>query len=241
MNGLAPGAHWQRDELVTSFLDRREALLPMIDVQEDVVRRLIERHERPIRRFLDLGAGDGALSALLFAVSPAARGVLVDNSEAMLRRAGERFAGSAIDWEPVRADLADPGWRDQVPARRYDAVASGLAIHHLPSARKRELYREVLELLEPGGLFVNMDYVTAHGPLRGLFDEQMRANALAHERAQGGNRGAEEVDLDDDHDLPDTLQDQLAWLCEAGFDETETHFKWAEAAVFGGVRPKGGS
>ena len=30
-------------------------------------------------------------------------------------------------------------------------------------------------------------------------------------------------------------------LCEAGFDETETHFKWAEAAVFGGVRPTGGS
>jgi tRNA (cmo5U34)-methyltransferase len=241
MTNVAPGAHWQRDELVTSFLDRREALLPLIDVQEDVVRRLIERHQRPIESFLDLGAGDGAMSALVFAVSPEARGVLVDNSEPMLRRAGERFAGTPPDWEPLRADLGTPAWRDHLPADRYALVVSALAIHHLPSVRKRQLYREILELLEPGGLFVNMDYVTALGPLHGLFDEQMRANALAHERARGGTGEAEEVDLEDDHDLPDTLQDQLAWLSEAGFAEPETHFKWAEAAVFGGIRPERGS
>jgi SAM-dependent methyltransferase len=241
MTAAAPGAHWQRGELVASFLDRREALLPLIDVQEEVVRRVIERHGRAVERFLDLGAGDGAMSAIVFALSPAARAVLVDNSEPMLRRAGQRFAERRVGWETVRADLAEPRWLQLLPGGRYDAVVSGLAIHHLPSARKRELYREVLDLLEPGGLFVNMDYVVARGPLRGLFDEQMHANALAHERAQGGSRGAEDVELEDDHDLPDTVQDQLVWLSEAGFGEPEIHFKWAEAAIFGGIRREGAS
>jgi SAM-dependent methyltransferase len=238
MSATAPGADWKRGELVASFLDRRAALVPLIDVQEDVVERLVKRHRRPVERFLDLGAGDGGMSALVFAANPTARGVLVDNSAPMLRRAHERFAGGPFGWEPVRADLADRGWRDLVPGGRYDLVISGLAIHHLPSARKRALYEEILELLEPGGLFLNMDYVTVVGPLRGLFDEQMRANALAHERTHGGTRSAEEVDLEDDHDLPDTLQDQLAWLSDAGFSDTEIHFKWAEAAIFGGIRPE---
>jgi SAM-dependent methyltransferase len=241
MSAEAPGAHWQRSELVSSYLDRREILLPLLDLQEDVITRLLERHPRVLTRFLDLGAGDGAMSALVYGSSPGAHGVLVDHSEPMLARAGERLGGSAFSWEAIRADLASPDWREQLPPGRFDLVVSGLAIHHLPAARKRELFAELYGLLEPGGLFVNMDYVTVAGPLRGLFDEDMRAKALHAEHAHGGSRSAEEVDLEDDHDLPDPVLEQLQWLREAGFADTEIHFKWAEAAIFGGTRPEGAS
>ena len=50
---------------------------------------------------------------------------------------------------------------------------------------------------------------------------------------------AQDVDFDGDEDQPDTVAEQLAWLRDAGFEQTEVHFKWAEAAVFGGIRPKG--
>ena len=60
-------------------------------------------------------------------------------------------------------------------------------------------------------MFVNMDYVAIDGPLRGLFDEEMLANAVRAERESGGTRATEhEVDLDDDEDRPDTVEDQLA-------------------------------
>jgi hypothetical protein len=84
---------------------------------------------------------------------------------------------------------------------------------------------------------VNMDYVAIDGPLRGLFDEEMLANAVRAERESGGTRHEHEVDLEDDDDRPDTVEDQLRWLRDAGFEQAEVHFKWAEAAVFGGVRP----
>ncbi len=234
-----PGSHWQRGELVSSYLERREVLVPLLEQQEEIVRLLIERHPRPVGRFLDLGAGDGGMSAIVFAVSAQAHGLLVDNSEPMLARVGERFAESGMHWQTMRADLDDPAWLAPIPAGHHDLVISGLAIHHLPAASKRRLYREIYELLAPRGLFVNMDYVSVVGPLRGLFDEEMRAKALAHEHAHGGTRSAEEVDLEDDHDLPDSIEQQLAWLREAGFAEVETHFKWAEAAIFGGTRPEG--
>ena len=235
--GHAPGAHWQQEELATSFAERRRILIPLLEVQEDVLRRLLERHDRPIARVLDLGCGAGAVSELVLDAQPGAQIVLVDFSEPMLARARANLAGHAGRWQAVTADLNDPPWRDALPAGRYDAIVSGLAIHHLPPERKRTLFAECFELLEPGGIFLNMDSVTIDGPLRGLFDEEMFAAAVRAERAGGGAHCGHEADLDGDDDRPDTAEDQLSWLREAGFEQAETYFKWAEAAIFGGSKP----
>jgi tRNA (cmo5U34)-methyltransferase len=232
-----PGAHWQSEDLAASFAERRRILIPLLDVQEDVVTHLFARHKHPVKRFLDLGCGAGAMSELLLGAVSGSEGVIVDFSEPMLARAGVNLAGHAGRWQAVRGDLNDLAWRDALPAGRYDAVVSGLAIHHLPPERKPALFAEILALLEPGGMFVNMDYVTIDGPLRGLFDEQMLANAVRAERESGGTRHEHEVDLEDDDDRPDTVEDQLRWLRDAGFEQVEVHFKWAEAAIYGGARP----
>ncbi|MGH2834254.1 MAG: methyltransferase domain-containing protein [Solirubrobacteraceae bacterium] len=177
------------------------------------------------------------MSDLVLAAQPGSQAVLVDFSEPMLERASVSLAAYAGRWQVVRGDLCDPAWYEALPAGRYDAVLSGLAIHHLPSERKRALFAEAFELLEPGGMFVNMDYVAIGGPLEGLFDEQMLANAVRHEHDQGGTRSAQEVDCEDDDDRPDSVEDQVRWLRDAGFEQAEVHFKWAEAAVFGAIKP----
>jgi tRNA (cmo5U34)-methyltransferase len=236
-DSATPGAHWQQEGLAASFAERRRILIPLLDVQEDLVRRLLARHERPIVRFLDLGCGTGAMSELVLSSRPGSQGVLVDFSEPMLERVGVELAGYAGRWQALSADLNLSAWRGALPSGRYDAIVSGLSIHHLPPERKRTLFAELLALLEPGGVFVNMDYVAIDGPLRGLFDEEMLAAAVRAERECGGTRSAHEVDLQDDDDRPDTVEDQLRWLRDAGFEQVEVHFKWAEAAVYGGVRP----
>ena len=43
MSSPSPGAHWQSAEPVQWFLDRRQERLPLIDVQEDLIKRLFER------------------------------------------------------------------------------------------------------------------------------------------------------------------------------------------------------
>lgn len=241
MSGPRPGASWQRPELVVEFLDDRDLLLPLIDVEEDLIRRLFERNGHEIRRFLDIGSGDGASSALVRSVAPEAEAVLVDFSEPMLGRAEQRLGRPEGRWCAVRGDLSMPAWRDGLPGGPYDAAISSYAIHHLPADRKRELFAELFELLEPGAMFVNLDVVTIVGPLQGLFDEQMAAMAIAAEHRRGGCRTDEqasaEVLADDADDRPDSASDQLRWLREAGFEDVELHFKWAEGAIFGGVKP----
>jgi tRNA (cmo5U34)-methyltransferase len=238
----SPGATWQQANAAEWFLDERQVRLPLIDVQEDLIKRLFERHGHAVARFLDLGAGDGALSALMLSVFAQAEAVLVDFSEPMLAGVERRLGGRG-KWQIVRGDLSSPSWRDGLPDGRYGAAVSSLAIHHLPRERKRALYAEVFDLLEDDAMFINMDYVTVAGPLRGLWDEQLVANSMRLERERGGSRTEEELERnlcgDEDEDRPDTVEDQVQWLRDAGFEQAEVHFKWAEVAVFGGIRPQG--
>jgi tRNA (cmo5U34)-methyltransferase len=237
--GGAPVA-WQQEDTVASFAERRRVLIPLLDVQEEILTQVLTRGERPVERFLDLGAGAGAVSELVLRLGGEyshSDGVLVDFSEPMLERARANLAPFPGRWQIVRGDLSSVGWQAGLPGGRYDAVVSGLAIHHLSPARKRELFAEAFALLEPGGTFVNMDCVAVEGPLEGLFDEYMLASAVRHEHEHGRDGSGQDVDFDTGEDQLDSIEDQLSWLRDAGFQHVEAHFKWAEAAVFGGTRP----
>jgi len=237
----APGTAWQQPGLVNEFLQRRQCILPMLGVQEALIVRALERHPHRVARFLDIGSGDGAMSELLLRVSPDAEAVLVDYSQPMLAGAERRLEATGGSWQIVRGDLRERSWQAGLPAGPFGAAISGMAIHHLRPARKRALFAEVHDLLEPGGMFINMDFVLIGQPLRGLFDEEMVDAALAIEHEHGSGRSREEIDrallADDSDDQPDSAEDQLRWLREAGFTDVELHFKWAEAAVFGAVKP----
>ena len=69
----------------------------------------------------------------------------------------------------------------------------------------------------------------------------MVLNAIGLEHDHGGARSEEEVErdmlADSGDDRPDTAEDQLEWLRRAGFEHVELHFKWAEAAILGAIKP----
>ena len=236
----APPAACQRAEIAEEFLAHRQGLLPLLDVQEELVRLLFERRGRPVTRFLDLGSGDGAMTQLMRSAAPRAETVLVDFSEPMLARAERRLGGAGAEWRAVRADLSTPAWRDAVPDGSFDAVVSSYAIHHLTGERKRALYAEVHELLAPGGMFVNMDVVKISGLLDGLFDERIAAAHATFAGTHAGEHDEAGADTFEDsaEDRPDRLEDHLEWLRDAGFEQVEVHFKWAEGAIFGAIKPE---
>jgi tRNA (cmo5U34)-methyltransferase len=236
-----PGAAWHQEHVVTGFIDDRRKLIPLFDVQEDLVRRLMTRGGRKVRRFCDLGAGDGGFTELVLDTFPGSTGVLVDFSEPMLAAAEQRLAGREDRWEIVRGDLSTPAWRDGLPVDdRYDAIVSRLAIHHLPDARKRQLYVEAFELLAPGGLFLNWEHVETGGLAEGLFDEFFRERLLEAEREHDHPRSDDQVmrsydDAADDDILCDP-ETQCDWLREIGFEHVDTYFKLPGLAIFGGTK-----
>lgn len=165
-------------------------------------------------RVLDLGTGDGRLLSLVAGRFSGVGGVGLDSSAPMLERAAERFAGRA-DIELRSHDLSEP----LAESGRFDAVVSGLAVHHLEDDRKQELFGEVHELLEPGGVFANLDLVRS-------------ATLGLHERFR---REIGRVE-DDPSDRLAGLVEQMAWLREAGFSGVDCHFKWLELALIVATR-----
>ncbi len=108
----APGAAWQRADVAGAFLDERRALLPLIDVQEDLIRRLLATRERPIARFLDVGAGDGAMSELVLAAQARGPRRCSPTSPSRCSRRGGRTAGSLcgpLADRPLRSIRRPPG------------------------------------------------------------------------------------------------------------------------------------
>src|SRR5437899_709488 len=137
--------------------------------------RVIEARGEPVERFVDLGCGSGVLTQALISRYPQATGTLVDFSEPMLKAARTQLSEQASRLRFVTDDFGDPAWlrsmSDQAP---FDVVMSAYAIHHHPDARKRALYGEILNLLKPGGFFINIEHVASPSEwIETLADELM--------------------------------------------------------------------
>jgi tRNA (cmo5U34)-methyltransferase len=204
---------WTVVEHVSRYLDRADKF-PHRAEGESV---LFEQVPLGARRVLDLGTGDGRLLAALLAARPEMRGLGIDLSEVMLQAARERFAGDERV-ELVKHDLAE-----RLPALgRFDAVVSSFAIHHVAHERKRSLYQEVFETLEPGGVFANFEHVASPSPR--LHVAFYAAIGVPIEEEDPSNR------LLDVHS-------QLQWLREIGFEDVDCYWKWLEMALLIGVKP----
>jgi SAM-dependent methyltransferase len=208
-----PAPEWTEPEHVGRYLERADGF-PHRAEGEDV---LLAHVPRDTRRILDLGTGDGRLLALLRADRPGVTGVGVDFSEVMLEAARGRFGG-AEGVELIAHDLAE-----RLPVLgRFDAVVSSMAIHHLEHERKRSLYAEVFDLLEPGGVFANFEHVASP-------TERLHAAFFA--------AIDEPLESEDPSDRTLDVETQLAWLREIGFDDVDCYWKWLEMALLVGVRP----
>jgi tRNA (cmo5U34)-methyltransferase len=116
-------------------------------------------------------------------------------------------------------------------------IVSALSIHHLDDSGKAALFRRIHDALKPGGKFVNAEEVLA--PTEALdalywdeWERQARAAGAPEEEFAGVEARAK-------YDRPAKLDDQLAWLREAGFADVDCYYKYLMFAVYGGRRPEG--
>ena len=203
---------WTSSEHVKDYLQRAD----LISHRGEGEAALLEFIPAGIGRILDLGTGDGRLLALVRSQYPDTEAVAVDFSPAMLKAARKRFAPDS------RVNVVEHNMDVPLPALgKFDAVISSFAIHHLAHERKQELYAEVYGLLDPGGVFCNLEHVAS--PTPGLHEEFLQRIGFTMETEDPSNK------------LLD-VETQLGWLRQIGFADVDCQWKWRELALLTGRR-----
>jgi trans-aconitate methyltransferase len=230
------GEAWRDHEVATRFATERAAIVPESRAQIDVLLHVLRQRERPTTRVVDLGSGDAVLLDAVLSAFPGASGLAMDYAETMRDLATQRLARFGPRAVVAPADLRTSGWR--ATAREADVVISGFAIHHLPDARKREVYAEIFATLSPGGTFLNLEHVASATPVVGaIHDEAMIAFRAGPEGDVAATRATYHARPDKADNILAPVEQQCLWLRDVGFIDVDIFWKWFELALFGGRKP----
>ncbi len=202
---------------------KSEHALAYLAYAEDVPHRsegeaaLLDLVPRSVLRVLDLGTGDGRLLGLLKIDRPQVQAIALDFSPTMLAAVRDRFAT-----DPT-VQVVDHNFDASLPdLGQFDAIVSSFAIHHCADARKRSLYGEIFDRLNPGGIFCNLEHVASPTP-------KVHADFMTAIGQSVANEDPSNQLLD--------VETQLQWLRAIGFTDVDCYWKWLELALLVGVKP----
>lgn len=203
-------------------------LIPYYHEQHNLMFDMITFERNASINVLDLGSGTGVLSHLILREFPQAKVVAFDLAKNMLE-----ICKNNLSSYQNRVTFRQGNFAEDDIGCEYDLVISGLAIHHLNEMGKQKLFKSVFQSMNPGGIFLVRDIVVgASQKLRqqyeSLWRQYMRSNGEDDEKFFAGYLA---------QDQPSSVEDQIQWLRESGFEDVGCHWKYFNFAIFGGSKP----
>ena len=114
---------------------------------------------------VDLGCGFGKLCIPVKQISESAEVTGVDLSAPLLRLAHLRSIEAGLDIRYIQANAE----QTPLPPENFEAVVSYWLLHELPLEAIRNVLKESMRLLKPGGIVANFDMHTTPGGVIGKF------------------------------------------------------------------------
>lgn len=142
------------------------------ELVEELMRQMLQGEALNI---LDIGCGTAAFTARqLLIKSPPRRITAVDGSEKGLLIARQLVASEApVTF--VKGDLTENAWATGLSAGSYDAAFLGWVTHEIEPRHLLTLYANIAQLLRPGGLLFNADFMDGlQGDWRNLGGDYQR-------------------------------------------------------------------
>ncbi|NPV49708.1 MAG: methyltransferase domain-containing protein [Candidatus Methanofastidiosum sp.] len=207
-------------------------LVPHYTQMIDALVLAIPFNQKDPIKVIDLGCGTGYVSMNIKERFPNSNLTCLDFAENMIAKAKLRLS----KYKGVNFILKDI--RKFEFNKKYHAVVSSLALHHLETKKdKIKFYEKIFDALEPGGVFYNADIIL--GSNQYLHEQYISKWKEFMSKSLPGNE-IEDTWMVKHHkeDRPEILLDQLSWLEDIGFKETDVLWKYYNFAVYGGTKPK---
>ena len=232
---------WSQSDKAKAYQDDAKHYLPerslLLSVLVSFYRYFFKQGDRA--RVLDLGCGDGIVSAALLCADPSIRLQAIDGSEDMIAAARERLSGLRV--ENLRVMTFQDLISDTAVLGPFDCVVSAFAIHHIDLLEKQALSRWVFRNLRSSGVFINLDVVLPSAPgHEEWYYNLWREWIERHQEENGISKDFRHIPSEartrpENH--YDTLKDQLDALKKAGFAEVECHYRFGLFGIYSGMKP----
>jgi len=197
---------------------------------------------------MDLGSGGGGFIKKFLIKYPHCKAVAVDSSTSMLEVAKERLKDFKDRITYLERDISSCEWT-KVLEVGFEFITSDHTIHHLRHNEKKQLYSQVYNLLNNGGLFIHADEIMASSHrlqkyYLEMWDKHVRKywNDLSYDSRKIWEKwyqrnikdygGAEQREKD----IWASLDFHVESLRHVGFKDVECYFKDNIWAVFGGIK-----
>jgi ubiquinone/menaquinone biosynthesis C-methylase UbiE len=236
---------WKREDLDKRYLEGIRSAIPLAGYQIEVMLYLVRKSLPRLKRFLDLGCGDGILGRAVLSNYPKAKGIFLDFSDTMIEAACKKSPKNNKNLVFITEDYGKPGWVKSVAKYgRQDLIISGFSIHHQKDHRKKTIYREIFDLLKPGGLFLNLEHVASATPWLQYVADEFFIDALYEYHLSLDQNTKRKTIAKEYYNNPckkanilTPVEKQCLWLRETGFKEVDCYLKIFELALFGGIKP----
>lgn len=208
---------------------------------------------------IDLACGPGSISKRMLERFSNATSVAVDYDPVLLH-IGKSVLGNAdkrLTW--VEANLRERGWYMKLPYSGFDVIMSTTALHWIPHADLKLLYGDLYNLLKPGGVFMNGDYMKLSGesPIISNIMDGLWKRSEEREFSVKGIRDWKKwwEDLEvypelqdllaerrkryatpDDHDNEISLEEHTRYLKDAGFSAVGVIWQNLESRILLGIK-----
>lgn len=237
-------ATWS-EEASAAYRDLAAVAVPNRDEQLATLLALLPFSRDDEFQAVELGSGEGILSASILEAYPRASILSLDGSETMREQTLGRLAAYGDRGSTAPFDLLNDDWLDRLEGA--DVVVSSLVIHHLDDDGKRRLYREIQGRLSERGVLLIADLVEPkHPEVLEYFADSYQREARRQSRELAGSDDLYEAFVaeewnhfrfpDTEVDRPSYLFEQLRWLDEAGFQVVDAFWMRAGHAIYGGYQ-----
>lgn len=172
------------------------------------------------KSILDLGCGNGNVSAQLMPHFPDATYTLVDASIEMINLCRKQFSSYNVIY-------ANNYFKDFTFTKdEYDLIVAGFSLHHCDEVEKKSIFNSIYNSLKKGGIFSYSDLMISkanpdHKKLIKSWEKFVNISFPDGEKWAWIMEHYEAFDKPTDYDL------QIEYLSRAGFENIQTPFKQA--------------